>query len=148
MTLLCWASGGRGTPLPAAGPAWAPQQEKGTGQGTVFQVLTDCWSCQGSTAGCRHTHGPRAALCLLGVSSSPADPLHAPAAAAVAPEGGKALLLELGNHKVRDLHAKHREANAETCFRFQCMFISVLYLFQASAYYMDIIHVGYLNSGA
>lgn len=73
---------------------------------------------------------------------------HSPGVAAVAPKGGKALLLELGNHKVRELHAKDSQANAETCFRFQCMFISVLYLFQASAYYMDIIHVGYLNSGA
>lgn len=51
-------------------------------------------------------------------------------------------------NEVKYLHAKHKEENAESCFRFQCMFISVLYLFQASAYYMDIIHVGYLNSGA
>lgn len=44
---LCWASVGPVGPLcPAAGLGWAPQQEKGTGQGTghgtSFPVLTDC----------------------------------------------------------------------------------------------------------
>lgn len=40
---------------------------------------------------------PSGTLCLARVSSCPME--HSPGVAAVAPEGGKALLLELGNHK-------------------------------------------------
>jgi len=55
--------------------------------------------------------------------------------AATAAHAEQALLLQRENHKQGE--------TAGPCFRFQCTFISVLYLFQASAYYMDIIHVGY-----
>lgn len=56
--------------------------------------------------------------------------------------------LEEVTMRAKELHAEPREEDADSWFSFQCVFISVLYLLQASAYYMGIIHVGYLSSGA
>ena len=116
-------------------------QQKGGCLGTIFQVFTDCRGCKAFTS----------------PQPDPDTPLPGAAAHGAVTRtwsgsdgsgGREGFALRTGKSQNVHLHAKHREANAESCFGFQCMFILVLYLFQASAYYMDIIHVGYLNSGA